>query len=137
QLVLRSQLPDNANHIDSKLMRHILTNLLSNAINYSPSGGEIILGLETIDDHIQIWVRDHGIGIPEEARDTLFESFVRGSNVGTISGTDAFSAGQRDLMGRTVDLPSWHHGVGLSITRIGNSREGNNPQGIFLPSESR
>lgn len=87
RLELRSQLPDTTNHIDCKLMRHILTNLLSNAINYSPSGGDVILGLDSIDGHIQLWVQDHGIGIPEDARDTLFESFVRGSNVGTISGT--------------------------------------------------
>ena len=68
-------------------MRHILTNLLANAINYSPSGGEVLVGLNSTDQQLELWVQDHGIGIPEEARPTLFESFVRGSNVGTISGT--------------------------------------------------
>ncbi|MEM9266788.1 MAG: FHA domain-containing protein, partial [Cyanobacteria bacterium P01_F01_bin.13] len=43
-LELRSQLPNTPSDIDRKLIRHILTNLLSNAINYSPSGGEILVG---------------------------------------------------------------------------------------------
>ncbi len=86
-LVMRSQIPANPLPIDRKLMRHILTNLLSNAINYSPSGGEILLSLAQSEDRVELQVTDSGIGIPEEARATLFESFVRGGNVGTISGT--------------------------------------------------
>ena len=87
QLVLRSHLPDISYAIDRKLMRHIITNLLSNAINYSPSGGEVLVGLKATDEQITLWVQDHGIGIPDDAHPTLFESFVRGPNVGTISGT--------------------------------------------------
>lgn len=86
-LELRSQLSHTPHQIDRKLMRHILTNLLSNAINYSPSGGDIVVGMSTTDEQLKLWVQDHGIGIPEDARPTLFDSFVRGSNVGTISGT--------------------------------------------------
>ena len=86
-LELRSKLPDTPSHIDRKLMRHILSNLLANAINYSPSGGDIVVGLRGQNNQIELWVQDHGIGIPEEARPTLFDSFVRGPNVGTISGT--------------------------------------------------
>jgi signal transduction histidine kinase len=86
-LELRSQLPNRPDQIDRKLMRHILTNLLSNAINYSPNGGDIVVGLDSANKQLQLWVQDHGIGIPEDARPTLFDSFVRGPNVGTISGT--------------------------------------------------
>ncbi|MEM1238309.1 MAG: ATP-binding protein [Cyanobacteria bacterium P01_H01_bin.26] len=86
-LELRSQLPDIPHQIDRKLMRHILTNLLANAINYSPGGGKIVVGLNSIGDNIELWVQDPGIGIPPEAHPTLFDSFVRGPNVGTISGT--------------------------------------------------
>ncbi|MEM9978029.1 MAG: ATP-binding protein, partial [Cyanobacteria bacterium P01_D01_bin.2] len=86
-LELRSQLPDIPHQIDRKLMRHILTNLLANAINYSPGGGKIVVGLNSIGDNIELWVQDSGIGIPPEAHPTLFDSFVRGPNVGTISGT--------------------------------------------------
>lgn len=86
-LKLRSHLSSTPYLIDRKLMRHILTNLLTNAINYSPSGGDIIVGLQSTDKHLKLWVQDHGIGIPKEAWATLFDSFVRGPNVGTISGT--------------------------------------------------
>ncbi len=86
-LELRSQLPNIHHQIDRKLMRHILTNLLSNAINYSPNGGDIVVGLDSTTTQLQLWVQDQGIGIPEDARSTLFDSFVRGPNVGTISGT--------------------------------------------------
>ncbi|MDV3349893.1 ATP-binding protein [Leptothoe sp. LEGE 181152] len=102
-LVLRSHLPNTSHHIDRKLMRHILTNLLSNAINYSPSGGEILVTLETTDHDLTLSVQDHGIGIPEAARPTLFESFVRGPNVGTISGTGLGLA----IIQKSVEL---HHG---------------------------
>lgn len=87
RLELRSQLPDIAHSLDRKLMRHILSNLLSNAINYSPKGGDIMVHLDQVADSLRLQVQDHGIGIPESARATIFESFVRGNNVGTISGT--------------------------------------------------
>ncbi|MFK8183581.1 MAG: ATP-binding protein [Phormidesmis sp.] len=87
QLVMLCELSDVYASIDRKLMRHILTNLLSNAINYSPSGGEISLLLQSQENEIMLRVKDCGIGIPEESQATLFDSFVRGSNVGTISGT--------------------------------------------------
>lgn len=86
-LELRSQLQSMPHQIDSKLMRHILTNLLANAINYSPSGGQVLVDLNTVGEHIELRVQDQGIGIPPEAHATLFDSFVRGTNVGTISGT--------------------------------------------------
>ena len=87
QLTLRSQLPDTPHQLDRKLMRHILSNLLSNAINYSPQGGDVVVSLDQTADMLQLRVQDHGIGIPESAHATIFESFVRGDNVGTISGT--------------------------------------------------
>ncbi|NEP18367.1 MAG: PAS domain S-box protein [Leptolyngbya sp. SIO4C1] len=86
-LQLRSQLPAQPLLCDRKLMRHILTNLLANAINYSPSGGDIQITLLQTADTIELKVQDSGIGIPPETQATLFDSFVRGSNVGTISGT--------------------------------------------------
>lgn len=100
RLVLQSQLPDVPLLLDRKLLRHIFTNLLSNAINYSPSGGDIEVTLTQQDDNISLSVKDSGIGIPEEARETLFESFVRGSNVGNISGTGLGLA----IVKRFVDL---------------------------------
>ncbi|MEO1352578.1 MAG: ATP-binding protein [Cyanobacteria bacterium J06635_15] len=99
-LRLRSQLTGAPILIDRKLMRHILTNLLSNAVNYSPSGGEILISLDEVGNQLELRVQDQGIGIPEEAHNSLFESFVRGSNVGTISGTGLGLA----IVKKSVDL---------------------------------
>ncbi|MBX3064219.1 MAG: PAS domain S-box protein [Anaerolineae bacterium] len=72
---------------DEKLLRQIVTNLLTNAIKYSPQGGGIELNLHSEPDQITIRIKDTGMGIPEEDQKHLFEPFHRAKNVGTISGT--------------------------------------------------
>lgn len=73
--------------LDEKLVRHILSNLLGNAMKYSPAGSEVTLKLDYADDRLRIEVRDQGIGIPAEDQARLFQSFHRGSNVANIPGT--------------------------------------------------
>ncbi len=92
--------PDNAHRItyycdenlhkvrlDKKLIRQIITNLVSNAIKYSPTASQIDIRLEYADQTIILKVHDQGIGIPEADLAHLFEPFHRASNVGSISGT--------------------------------------------------
>lgn len=74
-------------YLDEKLLHSILSNLLWNAIKYSPQGGEISLSLEFQPRLIFFRVVDHGIGIPPEDLGQLFEPFQRGRNVRTIPGT--------------------------------------------------
>ncbi len=73
--------------LDEKLLRQILTNLLSNGLNFSPQGGIVHLDLSCQDDQAIVRIQDEGIGIPLDDREYLFESFYRASNVGTIEGT--------------------------------------------------
>jgi PAS domain S-box-containing protein len=73
--------------LDEKLLRSMLSNLLSNAINYSPQGGTVLLALEFRSGSVMLRVQDEGIGIPVEDQDQLFEPFYRGRNVRAISGT--------------------------------------------------
>lgn len=73
--------------IDEKLLRHILTNLLSNALKYSPQGMPVQLELCDRQNLAIFHVKDRGIGIPPEDLPHLFEPFQRCRNVGTISGT--------------------------------------------------
>lgn len=73
--------------LDARLLRHALSNLLSNAIKYSPTGGVVALSLTWAPEQLILTVQDQGIGIPEADQTTLFESFRRASNVGTIEGT--------------------------------------------------
>jgi signal transduction histidine kinase len=73
--------------VDEKLMRLALTNLLTNAIKYSPQGGDILVLLVCESQYFTISVKDSGLGIPEEDQPRLFEAFQRASNTGKITGT--------------------------------------------------
>ncbi|PTY05698.1 hypothetical protein DB347_15140 [Opitutaceae bacterium EW11] len=72
---------------DANLLRHIVSNLLSNAVRYSPAGVPVSIRVAAQGERIQITVTDQGIGIPPEDRARIFEPFERGSNVGNIKGT--------------------------------------------------
>ena len=73
--------------MDSNLLRHILSNLLENAIKYSPEGNPIDFTLSYPDNSAIFQIKDQGIGIPSEEQTKLFDSFYRATNVGQISGT--------------------------------------------------
>ncbi|MGH9940014.1 MAG: CHASE2 domain-containing protein, partial [Blastocatellia bacterium] len=62
---------------DAQLLTQAVNNLLSNAIKYSPPDTEVIIAAEPNHDSVLISVRDHGLGIPEEARERIFEKFYR------------------------------------------------------------
>jgi signal transduction histidine kinase len=73
--------------MDAALLRHILTNLLSNAFKYSPHGGNVQFKLCCQNDTAMFHVQDQGIGIPIKDQAHLFETFYRCGNVGKIQGT--------------------------------------------------
>jgi PAS domain S-box-containing protein len=72
---------------DEKLLRQIVINLLTNAIKYSPNGGDVEFRLYCDEDNATLIVKDFGLGIPPDDQKRLFEPFHRAKNVGTISGT--------------------------------------------------
>jgi len=63
-------------------LQQVITNLVSNAINYTPEGS-ITIRVNAGDDEIQVEVMDTGIGVPAEDLPRLFEDFFRASNVET------------------------------------------------------
>lgn len=73
--------------MDEKLLRHILVNLLTNAIKYSPNGGKIRFELAYHNSYVVFRISDQGIGIPTEDQGRLFEEFHRAKNTGRIPGT--------------------------------------------------
>lgn len=72
---------------DETLLRHVAENLLSNAIKYSPPGAKVEFAVKRDGADIVFGVRDRGIGIPEADQARLFETFHRGSNVGSAKGS--------------------------------------------------
>ncbi|MCW6038583.1 PAS domain-containing sensor histidine kinase [Spirulina subsalsa FACHB-351] len=73
--------------LDEKLLRHILTNLLTNAVKYSPQGGQVDFEVRIENNWLHLTIQDQGIGIPPADQEHLFECFHRAPNVGDISGT--------------------------------------------------
>ncbi len=71
---------------DPVLLGSITNNLVSNAIKYSPANSDILIST-TANGHLQLAVKDSGIGIPAEDQAHLFERFYRASNAGNVQGT--------------------------------------------------
>ncbi|WP_434686543.1 hybrid sensor histidine kinase/response regulator [Pseudanabaena minima] len=84
---LQNNLPPLIVKMDEKLLRQILTNLLTNAIKYSPQNKIVDFQLTVEKDQVIFIISDHGIGIPEEDLEHLFGAFHRGKNVGILPGT--------------------------------------------------
>ena len=74
-IVFTSEGPGRNVVLDETLMRHILGNLISNAIKYSPQGGRIEVSLQVGSAGTTLRVSDQGIGIPPEDIDHIFERF--------------------------------------------------------------
>jgi signal transduction histidine kinase len=72
---------------DEQLVRLILSNLLTNALKYSPADRSPSLLLTRVGRHAVFTIHDDGIGIPEEDRPGLFQAFRRARNVGLVNGT--------------------------------------------------
>ena len=72
---------------DPKLLFQVFSNLVSNAIKYSPSGGPIEISAGMDLEQVVVAIEDHGIGIPAKDINRLFERYHRGSNVSGIVGT--------------------------------------------------
>lgn len=72
---------------DQSLLRHILGNLLANAVKYSPEGKQVKFELIPQEQEIIFRIQDWGIGIPAADHQNLFQPFHRASNVGRIPGT--------------------------------------------------
>ncbi|HEY7414891.1 MAG TPA: ATP-binding protein, partial [Ktedonobacteraceae bacterium] len=91
--------------VDSKLIARVLTNLVHNAIKFTPSGGRIVLGTAYLSDQQmqKFFVRDTGIGIPEEDLPRVFERFYK---VSRSRSKDAF-----------VGAGGGGSGLGLAIAR--------------------
>jgi signal transduction histidine kinase len=99
--------------VDKKLLWHVLSNLLGNAIKYSPLGSMIELQLSCTAQEVNFKVQDQGIGIFPEDLEQLFQPFQRGKNVGNLPGTGLGLA----IAKRAIDL---HNGKILVESQVGN-----------------
>src|SRR4029077_12765914 len=87
-----------------------LTNLIGNAIKFTPEGGRIELVARQLNNQVKIEVRDNGPGIPPEQQQRIFEAFVRLTETGSATeGTGlelAITARLVELHGSKLEIES-------------------------------
>jgi PAS domain S-box-containing protein len=96
-------------NLDSKMLKNVLFNLVSNAIKFSPEGKSIKIKTSNTEGEIIIHVADQGIGISIEDQKHLFERFFRGSNATHIQGTGLglnIVVKYVEMMNGTIDFES-------------------------------
>jgi PAS domain S-box-containing protein len=117
------RVPRLVGELDRPRLERVLTNLLDNAIKYSPDGGEIVVSVDRDPARAEpawavLTVQDHGVGIPPGDLPTIFERFRRGSNVERIAGSGLGLAGTRQIVtqhGGTITIES-AVGSGSTVT---------------------
>lgn len=98
-------------HADPKSMEEIFSNLISNAINYSPEGGSVRVTGRGLGNYLEIKVEDTGVGIPAEEVPKIFDKFYRVKNPKTrkVTGTGlglAIVKGAVEAHHGTIDVES-------------------------------
>ena len=92
--------------LDSESFRHIVQNLLQNALEAAGSGGDVGIELRLVPDAVRLFVSDTGPGPPPELADTLFEPFTTGKPEGVGLGLN--------VVGRAVES----HGGTVTWSRV-------------------
>ena len=101
---------------DRRALRSILDNLLSNAIRFTPSEGEILLAAEEGKDFVQFTVRDTGRGIEAERLSTIFDRFNTFSEKGTGLGLALVRRLVESLGGQVAVESRLGHGATFRFT---------------------
>lgn len=69
--------------VDEKRIEQVMSNLLSNAAKYSPTGDQVVITLTALEKEVRISVHDQGKGIPEEFRAKIFDKFSQADSSDT------------------------------------------------------
>jgi signal transduction histidine kinase len=62
---------------DPEKIKQVITNLIGNAMKFTPENAEIIISARLADDLVEVWVADTGIGIPQESLGKVFDKFYQ------------------------------------------------------------
>jgi signal transduction histidine kinase len=73
--------------IDKTALTQVIMNLLSNAIEYSPPGSNILVSIITVEDEVEFSVKDEGMGVARKDQDRIFDKFYRSDKAKEVSQT--------------------------------------------------
>ncbi|HTP38534.1 MAG TPA: CheR family methyltransferase [Steroidobacteraceae bacterium] len=107
--------------VDGVRMTQVLTNLLTNAVKYTPPGGLIQVGARFDAPHLVVFVRDNGIGLTPESMGRVFEMFTRIDSVRAESGLGiglALAKGLMELHGGSLRVQSAGLGSGSEFQML-------------------
>ncbi len=117
-------------HCDADRVAQIISNLLTNAIKYSPDGGDILVTSRVSEAFVEVSVRDHGVGIAPEFADQLFSRYERyEKNSNKIVGTGLGLAIARQIVqlhggriwvdSKVGEGSDFHFTLPLHMTKLG------------------
>lgn len=69
--------------LDTSKFSRAISNLLTNAIKFTPKGGKVLVSLVEQDDKVLLEINDNGIGIAEKLQDQIFDKFTKAARKGT------------------------------------------------------
>lgn len=125
---IETVLPDLVGLWDAARLERVCANLVSNAVKYSPEGGDVVATISAEDDGTEAspWavlsIRDEGVGIPAGDLPHVFERFYRGANVrGWMWGSGVGLAGAKQIVeqhGGTIDVESTEGGGSTFTVRL-------------------
>jgi signal transduction histidine kinase len=79
-----SRIAENTEAVgDKDMVKTVIRNLVSNAVKFTPVGGEVVLSVQETDDWVEVTVSDNGVGILPEDLDTLFRIDTQKTTMGT------------------------------------------------------
>jgi signal transduction histidine kinase len=114
RLVVDAQVNAAPIYADEHRFLQVFSNLISNAVKYSPENGEVTMTVSALDDSFRLAIRDLGAGIPEEFRSRIFQRFAQ------ADGSDTKAKGGTGLgLSITKAIVERHKGVISYETKIG------------------
>ncbi|KRV48537.1 histidine kinase [Wenjunlia vitaminophila] len=125
-------------HADRGLLERVVANVVENAVKYSPAGQPVRLSASTLGDRVELRTIDRGPGVPDPAKEEIFEPFQRYGDVPRGNGVGlglAVARGFAEAMGGSLvaeDTP----GGGLTMVLTLRTAPGRPPTRPALPAEA-
>jgi len=122
--------------VDPGLLERSVANLVENAVKYSPAGKQVLVAASALADRVEVRVVDRGPGVPDEAKERIFEPFQRYGDAPRGAGVGlglAVARGFAEAMGGTLDAEDTPGG-GLTMV-LTLRAEGSPPQELVQQVE--